>query len=167
MKIEMDFSSFEETMKKVEKLASEAELEEMDRKIVEKTGKVAKEAAVSNVRSRAYSKDPSLSGRKGSRTGQHAGDNIPHTRSRAGGYYKELIGWEKTDNSPYFYMKFHEFGTSGNPVSRKSRSGNRHIMHPKKIEEKGMFRDAAETATQEMRKFAEKEYMDALRKVEN
>ncbi|MNO08216.1 hypothetical protein D3C81_2307560 [compost metagenome] len=26
-----------------------------------------------------------------------------------------VIGWEKSDNSPYFYMKFIEFGTSKQP----------------------------------------------------
>lgn len=52
------------------------------------------------------------SGRRGSRTGQHAADNVPEKGTTQSGNYGEVIGWEKSDTSPFFYMKFHEWGTT-------------------------------------------------------
>ena len=35
------------------------------------------------------------SGRRGSRTGQHAADNVPEKEQHKAGNYGEVIGWEK------------------------------------------------------------------------
>ena len=64
------------------------------------------------IRKKAYSKNPMKSGRRGSRTGQHAADNVPEKGTTQSGNYGEVIGWEKSDTSPFFYMKFHEWGTT-------------------------------------------------------
>lgn len=47
------------------------------------------------------------------RTGQHAADNIKVTKAKKEGGIKTVrIGIDKADRSPYFYLKFHEWGTS-------------------------------------------------------
>ena len=55
-----------------------------------------------------------------------------------------MIGWEKGDISPYFYMKFHEWGTS---------------MHkPKKF-----MLEAAKPTYAALKRIAEEEYEKALK----
>lgn len=47
------------------------------------------------------------------RTGQHAADNIEVSKvKRKEGIKVVDVGITKGDNSPYFYLKFHEWGTS-------------------------------------------------------
>ncbi|WP_054948976.1 HK97-gp10 family putative phage morphogenesis protein [Numidum massiliense] len=46
------------------------------------------------------------------RTGQHAADNIRVSRVKTVGGFKIVdVGVPKGDNSPYFYLKFHEYGS--------------------------------------------------------
>jgi len=54
------------------------------------------------------------SGRQVWRTGQHAADNIEASGVRTDKYGVKfvLVGAGKGDNSPYFYLKFHEWGTT-------------------------------------------------------
>lgn len=56
----------------------------------------------------------SPSGRQKWRTGQHAADNIgvSNVRTDKDGTKYVLVGITKGDNSPYFYLKFHEWGTT-------------------------------------------------------
>ena len=62
------------------------------------------------------SKDVSKSGREGSRTFIHSADAVPITGVRRNkGKLYTLVGWDKGDNSPYFYTKFNEWGTSTRP----------------------------------------------------
>ena len=60
------------------------------------------------------------------------------------GNYGEVIGWEKSDTSPFFYMKFHEWGTT---------------MHkPKKF-----MLEAARPTYQALKSIAEEEYEKVLK----
>ena len=115
-----------------------------DKKIVKKAGKVGLEESEGQIRKKAYSKNPMKSGRRGSRTGQHAADNVPEKGTTQSGNYGEVIGWEKSDTSPFFYMKFHEWGTT---------------MHkPKKF-----MLEAARPTYQALKSIAEEEYEKVLK----
>lgn len=112
MNISMEFLGLNEVQREIEKLSTETELKAINKKIVKKAGKIGLQEVQRQIRKKAYSKDPMKSGRKGSRTGQHAADNVPKKASTRDGNYGELIGWDKGDVSPFFYMKFHEWGTT-------------------------------------------------------
>lgn len=104
------FEGLDELIKEVEKVARESEIEKANAKILRKCAKKAKETAKTKM---PKSNDPMLSGRKGSRTGKHSADNIPLSGvKKKNGYQSITVGWDKSDNSPYFYTKFTEWGTS-------------------------------------------------------
>lgn len=111
----MEFEGLSEIIKQAEKIASISEIEKTNKNILKKCGKVVQKESKSKAR---RSKNPMESGRKGSRTGQHMGDNIPLTgvKKKHGNLYI-IVGWEKEDNSPYFYAKFEEWGTSQRPAA--------------------------------------------------
>lgn len=143
--ISMKFEGLEETYREIEKLSTEAELKELNKRIVKKAGKIAQEEAKGQIRKKAYSKNPMKSGRKGSRTGQHAADNVPKKAATQSGNYGEVIGWEVSDTSPFFYMKFHEWGSS--------------IHKPKEF-----MLEAAHAAYPQFKQIAEEEYEKVLKK---
>ena len=92
-------------------------LEEMGRKGAAIQNKALKSAAELIQRSASNKADrssnPNKSGRKGSRTGQHMADNIEIGKVKTKGGTKFIkVGFEKGDNSPYYYAKFEEWGTS-------------------------------------------------------
>lgn len=104
------FKGLDELIKEVENIASEAEIEKANTKILKKCGEKARSVVKTKM---PRSNDPMLSGRKGSRTGQHSADNVPLSGvKKKNGYQSIIVGWEKSDNSPYFYVKFTEWGTS-------------------------------------------------------
>lgn len=106
----IEFEGLDELIKEVEKVASEAEIEKANVKILKECGKKAQAAAKIKM---PVSDDPMKSGRKGSRTGSHSKDNIPLSGvKKKSGYQSIIVGWEKSDNSPYFYVKFTEWGTT-------------------------------------------------------
>ncbi|WP_181998611.1 HK97-gp10 family putative phage morphogenesis protein [Paraclostridium sordellii] len=113
MSIEMVFEGLDEIIKRVESLATESQVESTNKKILKECG----ELAYSTVKPLIHeSKDNSTSGRNGSRPNGHARDNVPKPKLRKkGGRTYVVVGWEKTDNSPYFYMKMEEWGTSQRP----------------------------------------------------
>lgn len=142
--ITMRFEGLEETYREIQKLSTEAELKELNKKIVKKAGEIAQEEAKGQIKKKAYSENPMKSGRKGSRTGQHAADNIPKKAATQSGNYGELIGWDRDDTSPFFYMKFHEWGTT---------------MHkPKRF-----MLDAARPTYAALKEIAEEEYEKVLK----
>ncbi|EEK77723.1 HK97-gp10 family putative phage morphogenesis protein [Bacillus luti] len=50
------------------------------------------------------------------RDGKHAKDAIKSGKVvKKGNSYSIEVGWDKADNSPHFYMKFQNWGTSKNP----------------------------------------------------
>lgn len=132
LNITMNFEGLEETYKAIEQLSTESELKDINKKIIKKAGKIAKEEATGQIRKKAYSKNPMKSGRKGSRTGQHAADNVPEKGRTQKGNYAEIIGWDKSDNSPFFYMKFQEWGTSNTPIqkAKKFMLETAHVTYP-------------------------------------
>lgn len=142
--ITMDFVGLDEVQREIEKLSTETELKALNKKIVKKAGEVGKKEAQSAIRKKAYSKNPMKSGRKGSRTGKHAADNVPKKASTQSGNYGEVIGWDSGDVSNYFYMKFHEWGTS---------------MH----KPKGFMLDAAKPTYAALKEITEKEYEKMLK----
>lgn len=142
--ITMEFTGLNEIQREIEKLSTESELKVLNKKIVKRAGEIGQQEAKSQIRKKAYSKNPMKSGRKGSRTGQHAADNVPKKVSTQSGNYGELIGWDKGDISPFFYMKFHEWGTS---------------MH----KPKGFMLDAAKPTYAALKSIAEEEYEKVLK----
>ena len=137
--ITMEFTGLNEIQREIEKLSTESELKALNKKIVKRAGEIGQQEAKSQIRKKAYSKNPMKSGRKGSRTGQHAADNVPKKASTQSGNYGELIGWDRGDVSPFFYMKFHEWGTS--------------IHKPK-----GFMLDAAKPTYAALKSIAEEEF---------
>lgn len=106
----IEFEGLEDLIKEVEGLASESELEVINYKILKECGKKAQSAVKSKM---TVSEDANKSGRKGSRTGQHSSDKVPLSGVKSkNGYQSIMVGWDKSDNSPYFYVKFTEWGTS-------------------------------------------------------
>ena len=104
------FEGLDELIKEVEKVSRESEIEKANAKILRKCAKKSKETAKTKM---PKSNDPMLSGRKGSRTGKHSADNIPLSGVKKKNAYQSItVGWDKSDNSPYFYTKFTEWGTS-------------------------------------------------------
>lgn len=142
--ITMEFTGLNEIQREIEKLSTESELKVLNKKIVKRAGEIGQQEAKSQIRKKAYSKNPMKSGRKGSRTGEHAADNVPKEASTQNGNYGELIGWDRGDISPFFYMKFHEWGTS--------------IHKPK-----GFMLDAAKPTYAALKSIAEEEYERVLK----
>ena len=140
----MELTGLNEIQREIEKLSTESELKALNKKIVKRAGEIGQQEAKSQIRKKAYSKNPMKSGRKGSRTGQHAADNVPKKASTQSGNYGELIGWDRGDVSPFFYMKFHEWGTS--------------IHKPK-----GFMLDAAKPTYAALKSIAEEEYERVLK----
>lgn len=110
--ITIEVTGLKELIKECEKLATPKELEEADKRALKRIGKSAKNDLLKVM---PKSKDVSKSGRKGSRTYSHSADNIPIKIKKENGKLTVMIGWDKGDNSPYFYTKFIEFGTSKMP----------------------------------------------------
>lgn len=112
MGVTMEFEGLTDLIKECEKLGTPRELEEAERKALKRCGDLAKAEVTGKM---ARSSDVSKSGRRGSRTFQHSADNVPMKIKKIGGGLSIVIGWDKGDNSPYFYNKFIEFGTSKMP----------------------------------------------------
>lgn len=104
------FEGLDEVIREAEKVASKLEIEKANAKILKECSKKAHETVKIKM---PRSDNPMLSGRRGSRTGKHSSDNIPLSGiKKINGYQSIIVGWEKSDNSPYFYVKFTEWGTS-------------------------------------------------------
>lgn len=143
MGIEMKFENLEQLISEVEKLATPLELKETDQKILKTCGTEAHKRVKSNMH---RSKNVNYSGRVGSRTGKHASDNIPISGlKKKGDYVFIVVGWTKGDKSPYYYMKFEEWGTSQRPPHAS--------FYP--VVEKG-FRGYTEIALKEYEKLLKK-----------
>lgn len=116
--IDLDFEGLDNLIKQVEKISTDAEIKKTTKKVLKECGDLAFETVKPMVHK---SKDHSKSGpqHKGSPRlvpPGHARDNIPKPRikSKNGNMYV-VVGWEKSDNEDYFYMKFEEWGTSKRP----------------------------------------------------
>lgn len=106
----MEFEGLDELIKTVEELGTEQDLEKTNKKILKECGDLAYKVVQPLVHK---SKDNSKSGRKGSRPPGHAADNIPQPKfKKIKGNQYVIVGWDKSDNSEYYYMKMEEWGTS-------------------------------------------------------
>ena len=142
--ITMEILGLNEMQREIEKLSTESELKALNKKIVKRAGEIGLQEAEGQIRKKAYSKNPMKSGRKGSRTGQHAADNVPKAASTQSGNYGEVIGWDRGDVSPFFYMKFHEWGTTEHPA-------------------KGFMLAASRPTYEALKEIAEEEYEKTLK----
>ena len=115
MKISYDIRGLQEMVKAMEEVASDREIAKANKRVVQRTQTHVKESMRKHI---PVSADNSKSGRslkygRESRPSHgHARDNIPVEpvkmfRTRASGE----VGWDLSDNSEYFYMKFVEWGT--------------------------------------------------------
>lgn len=152
--IQIQFEGLEELLKAFERAASDSEIREVNRKIVDKVKPEAKAMMAGKI---PRSGDLSLSGRwfgVKSHVSAHAADSVPveETKNKGTGASAE-VGWTAADNSDYFYMKFKNWGA--NAVTKPGRAP---IVHAKL----NFVEDTAEYAEERLRRTAEQEYQAFL-----
>ena len=116
MKIEMEFQGLQELVRAFEAAASDDEIREVYKKIVEKSEPTVKRIMSGKV---PKSEDISKSGRgfgSKSSVSAHAADSVPvgKVKVKDTGASAE-VGWEKSDKSEHFYVKFINWGTIFQP----------------------------------------------------
>lgn len=116
MKIEMEFQGLQELVKAFEKAASDEEIKETNRRIVEKGEPIVKRIMSGKI---PKSADVSKSGRgfgSKSSVSAHAADSVPigQVKIKSTGAMAE-VGWDKSDRSEHFYVKFINWGTIYQP----------------------------------------------------
>lgn len=116
MKIEMEFEGLKELMKAFEDAASDDEIKAVNKKIVAKGQPIVKRIMSGKL---PKSADIKLSGRGfGSKSSvtAHAADSVPlgKVKMKENGASAD-VGWEKSDNSEHFYVKFINWGTIYRP----------------------------------------------------
>lgn len=116
MKIEMEFQGLQELMKAFEAAASDEDIKEVNKKIVERGQPVVKRIMSGKI---PKSADIKLSGRGfGSKSAvtSHAADSVPVGKvSVKDSGASADVGWDKTNNSEHFYVKFINWGTIYRP----------------------------------------------------
>ena len=116
MKIEMEFDGLEELVKAFEKASSDDAIKSTNKKIVERAQPVVKRIMSGKV---PKSADISKSGRgfgSKSSVSSHAADSVPvgKVSIKDTGASAE-VGWDKSDKSEHFYVKFINWGTIYRP----------------------------------------------------
>ena len=116
MKIEMEFDGLEELVKAFEKAASDDAIKSTNKKIVERAQPVVKRIMSGKV---PKSADISKSGRgfgSKSSVSSHVADSVPvgKVSIKDTGASAE-VGWDKSDKSEHFYVKFINWGTIYRP----------------------------------------------------
>jgi HK97 gp10 family phage protein len=116
MKIEMEFKGLEELVRAFEKAASDDEIKAVNKKIIEKSEPVVKQIMSQKI---PKSSDISKSGRgfgAKSSVSAHAANSVPvgNVKIKGTGASAE-VGWEKSDKSEHFYVKFINWGTIYRP----------------------------------------------------
>lgn len=107
--ITMDFKELDDLVKKVNTLANDQEMLEIEKTIVSKNRDIAANHMKGKIK---RSSNNLKSGKRGYRPPGHAADNIPASEIRISrGSATASVGWEKADTSIFFYMKFVEWGT--------------------------------------------------------
>ena len=144
MAVEMNFGGLDELINAVNEQATKKELDSMNRKILKDCATKSKQKLSKKL---PRSKNVAQSGRKGSRTFKHSADEIPISSMKSKGQRKYIVvGWDKGDNSPYFYTKFNEWGTTKRPPIP-------------------IFHETAKEVNAELRATGIKEYEKLLKKV--
>ena len=116
MRIEMEFEGLEELVKAFEKAASDDAIRATNKKIVERAQPIVKRIMSGKV---PKSADISKSGRgfgSKSSVSSHAADSVPIGKIsiKDTGASAE-VGWDKSDRSEHFYVKFINWGTIYQP----------------------------------------------------
>ncbi|MCD8038872.1 MAG: hypothetical protein LUE96_07305 [Lachnospiraceae bacterium] len=116
MRIEMEFQGLEELIKAFEAAASDDDIKAVDKSIVEKSEPVVKSIMASKI---PKSTDITKSGRgfgSKSSVSSHAADSVPVGNVKYSGLSASAqVGWEKSDSSEHFYVKFINWGTVYQP----------------------------------------------------
>lgn len=116
MRIDMEFKGLEELVKAFEAAASDSDIKEINGKIVEKGEPIVKRIMSGKM---PKSADISKSGRgfgSKSSVSAHAADSVPVGKVKYKGTGASAdIGWDKSDNSQHFYVKFINWGTIYQP----------------------------------------------------
>lgn len=116
MRIGLEFEGLNELVKALESCASDREIQDLNKKIVERAEPIIKSEMA---RQMPKSGNLSQSGRRfgtKSNPSQHAADAIPVGKVRLKGTGAEAdVGWTKADNSENFYVKFINWGTIYRP----------------------------------------------------
>lgn len=116
MKIEMEFKGLEELVRAFEKAASDEEIKVVNKRIVEKSKPVVKRIMSGKVpKSANITKSGRGFGSK-SRVSTHAADSVPVGKVKIKDIEASAeVGWDKSDNSEHFYVKFINWGTIYQP----------------------------------------------------
>ena len=116
MKIQIEFQGLQELIKAFESVASDEDVKKVNKKIVEKGQPIVKRIMSNKIPKSANIK---LSGRGfGTKSSvmTHSADSIPVGKVKiTGGGASADVGWEKSDNSQHFYVKFINWGTIYRP----------------------------------------------------
>lgn len=116
MRIEMEFQGLDELVKALEECATDKEIQNLNKTIVTKSQPIIEREMSSRM---PRSKNPELSGRgfgTKSHPSSHASDAVPIEKMRTRGTRAEAnVGWEKSDSSEHFYVKFINWGTVYRP----------------------------------------------------
>ena len=116
MKIEMEFQGLQELLKAFEDAASDAEIAEVNRKIVEKSEPVVKRIMSGKIPKSADIKKSGRGFGTKSSVSTHAADSVPMGKPKVkGAGVSAEVGWDKSDNSEHFYVKFINWGTIYQP----------------------------------------------------
>lgn len=116
MRVDIEFDGLRELMKAFEEVASAGVIEAVNKRIAEKGQETVKKIMSGKI---PKSEDIKISGRgfgsKSSVSG-HAAENIPlgKVKTNERGAFVN-VGWEKSDNSEHFYVKFINWGTIYQP----------------------------------------------------
>lgn len=116
MKIEMEFEGLKELVKAFEKAASDEEIKAVNKRIAEKSAPIVKHIMSGKV---PKSADITKSGRgfgSKSRVSAHAADSVPVGKVKIKDIVASAeVGWDKSDKSEHFYVKFINWGTIYQP----------------------------------------------------
>lgn len=116
MKVEMEFQGLQELLKAFEDAASDAEIAEVNRKIVEKSEPVVKKIMSGKIPKSADIKKSGRGFGTKSSVSTHAADSVPMGKPKVNGAgVSAEVGWDKSDNSEHFYVKFINWGTIYQP----------------------------------------------------
>ena len=116
MKVEMEFQGLQELLKAFEDAASDAEIAEVNRKIVEKGEPVVKKIMSGEIPKSADIKKSGRGFGTKSSVSTHAADSVPMGKPKVkGAGVSAEVGWDKSDNSEHFYVKFINWGTIYQP----------------------------------------------------
>lgn len=116
MKVEMEFQGLQELLKAFEDAASDDDIAAVNKKIVEKSEPIVKRIMAGKVPKSADIKKSGRGFGTKSSVSAHAADSVPLGKPKVKGTgVSAEVGWDKSDNSEHFYVKFINWGTIYRP----------------------------------------------------